>query len=242
MRTGTGLRLRASNRLHPVSTRPPPTMNEKLPAVALVLVAVVAVTAGGVAALDVSAPGPDAQHDEHPTADGYEFVAVADHDDWLADRDADASTVAERLLDGETGAAVREQFDAGEPLAVDVYGDLQPDDADSAHVVVTQAPVLADSNVSEQEPRVEATVDLGEDGASLVGVSTPSDGVDADVRNASEVNASLDLAAENATGDAFTVTASDDAAVLSAGDMTTVTVDEENVTLVERNGDASDGT
>jgi len=208
-------------------------MTEKFPAVALALAAVVGVAAGGVAALDASAPGADAQPDEDPTVDGYEFAAVADHDDWLADRDADASAVAERLLAGETGDAVREQFDAGEPLAVDVHGDLQPEDADAAHVVVTQAPVLADSNVSEQEPRVEATVDLDEDAASLVGVSTPSDGADADVRNASEADASIDLAAENATGDAFTVTASDDAAVLSAEDATAVTLDEENVTLVD---------
>jgi hypothetical protein len=212
-------------------------MNEKLPAVALALAAVVAVAAGGVAALDASAPGPDAQDDEHPTTvDGYEFAAVADHDDWLADRDADASTLADRLLAGETGEAVREQFDAGEPLALDVYGSLQSE-PDRAHVVVTPAPVLADSDVSEQEPRVEATVNPGEDTATLVGVSAPSDGSDATtVRNASEVDDAIEVTAENATGDSFTVAADDDdgATVLSTGNATTVTLDGGNVTLVER--------
>lgn len=205
-------------------------MNETLLAVALSVAAVVGVAAGGVAALDVSAPGADAQHDGDSTVDGYAFEPV-DHDDWLADRDADASTVAELLLTGEAGDAIREQFDAGEPLAMDVYGSLQSD-TDSAHVVVTPAPGVTESTAADQEPRVEATVDLGAGAATLVGVSTPSDD-EAAVRNASEVDASADLATENATGSEFTVAVSDGGTVLSAADATTFTLDEENVTLVD---------
>ncbi|WP_336035974.1 hypothetical protein [Halobacterium yunchengense] len=185
-------------------------MNARLPAVALAALAATALAVGGVGAVAPSAPEHEAQPTDHPAVDGYEFAAT-DHDDWLADRDADAERVAELLLaDDETGGELRGLFDGDETLALDVYGSLQ-EDADAAHVVVTPAPGIDESSPSEQQPRVEAVVDLGDGSVELVGASAPEDAADDAVTlNESAVDLAESITAENATGDAFVVTASDD--------------------------------
>jgi hypothetical protein len=178
-------------------------MTAKLLTLVLAVAVATAAAAGGVTAVPAaSTPNPDAQPDERPTADGYEF-AVTDHDDWLADREADADAVAERLLaDEAVGAELRELFDADTVLALDVYGSLQQN-ADSAHVIVTPAPGIEDSSAAEQDPRIEATVDLGDGTVEFVGASTQTDD-DVVQRNASEVDATTSVSVGNTTGDVFT--------------------------------------
>jgi hypothetical protein len=211
-------------------------MQRTLLAVALAALAATAVAVGGVGAAPLSAPSAEAQPQDNPTVDDYEF-AVVDHDDWLADRDVDARTVAELLLaDAETGDELRALFETGEPLAMDVYGSLA-DDADAAHVVVTPAPGIDRSAPSEQHPRVEATVDLGDRSVDLVGASDARDAeADAVTLNASEVAVTESVTVEHGSGDSVTVQTDDavvreDATVLVSDD--TVTVDVADVEGVE---------
>ena len=205
-------------------------MHRNTLAVALAALAATALAVGGVAAAPASAPSSDAQPADRLTADDYEFTVV-DHDDWLADRDADAAAVADLLFaDSETGSELRALFEADDQLAIDVYGSLDAD-ADAAHVIVTPAPGIDESVPSEQRPRVEATVDVADGSVDFVGASGASDaGTDAVTLNESEVDVTGSVTIDEGTDASFGVQTSDTDAVTlneSEVDVTgSVTIDE----------------
>lgn len=157
-------------------------MQTKTKLTALALAVLLAVGTGGIATATGASSGTDELTDEprHRSTvdvDGYEFAISNEDDGFGADRTADLEAIPATVLnDDEAGDWLRDHFETGDELVLEVYGSLQSDE-DSAHVRIH--PDRA-ADHGDARPLLEATVDTDTGTVDVVGTDT--DPVDSDHR------------------------------------------------------------